>query len=456
MATASLERTTSTAPTLTTKATISYWCKRANMAAWNNGAVAGGHDSGNTANNNWQVGFIDTDQFYLWNNGVSMNLISTRRARDTSAWYHVVWTLDSTQSTAADRAKLYINGVQETVFSTANYPTQNGNFDMGRNGNAFRVGKYINTSGSDYWFDGCLSHFHFVDGTAYQASTFGSTDATTGEWKINPTPTVNYGNNGVFILKNDNSNLDRSGNGLNFTMGGTVSKTEDNPSNVFAVLDTNNITLNGTSTYACGGTKFKNSSANWGSALSTLMPTSGKWYFESQVTDNNGQKFMMGICDMDKYPDWRWTSYPYFGYRGYSYYGDGKYLGTNSSGTANSDLDTSLTQTNNNDYIGMAVDLDNNKLYTHINGTYVTYGGGTQNPNTAAYPLNISYGSSGGTVAFGISTRDNYNMYVNFGNGSFNGVALTGTTYQDSNSQGIFKYQPPTDFLALCTKNLNE
>ena len=67
MATASLERTTSTAPTLTTKATISYWCKRANMAAWNNGAVAGGHDSGNTANNNWQVGFIDTDQFYLWN-----------------------------------------------------------------------------------------------------------------------------------------------------------------------------------------------------------------------------------------------------------------------------------------------------------------------------------------------------------------------------------------------------
>ena len=215
--------------------------------------------------------------------------------------------------------------------------------------------------------------------------------------------------------------------------------------------------MNGTSTYAKGSLKFKNSSANWGSALSTLMPTSGKWYFESQVTDNNGQKFMMGIWDMDKYPEWRWQSYPYFGYRGYSYYGDGKYLGTNSSGTVNSDLDTSLTQTNNNDYIGMAVDLDNNKLYTHINGTYLTYGGGVQNPSTSAYPLNISYGrTTNGTVAFGISSRDNYNMYVNFGNGVFDGTALTGTTYQDSNNKGIFKYQPPTNFLALCTTNLNE
>lgn len=386
--------------------------------------------------------------------GTDYTVNTVAKYRDQSAWYHIMWVKDTTQSTEADRIKLYVNGEQVSLSeSQLGYPGQNSDGAINNN-----VAHYIGGNNGSEYFDGLMSHVHFVDGTACAPTVFGETDSTTGEWKIKTSPSFTPGTNGFTILKDGNTITDQSANSNNFTVNnGSIVATKDNPSNVFAVLDSNNITLQGTSTYAKGNLKFKNSSASWGSALSTLMPTSGKWYFESQVTDNDGQKFMMGICDMDKYPEWRWQSYPYFGYRGYSYYGDGKYLGTNSSGTANSDLDTSLTQTNNNDYIGMAVDLDNNKLYTHINGTYVTYGGGTQNPSTAAYPLNISYGrTTNGTVAFGISSRDNYNMYINFGNGIFDGTALTGTTYSDSNNKGIFKYQPPTNFLALCTSNLNQ
>jgi hypothetical protein len=444
MATASLERTTATAPTLTTKATISYWCKRGKMSGWNNGAIAGGHDSGNTANNNWQCGFIDTDKFYLWNNGTSMNLVSTRRARDTNAWYHVVWSLDSTQSTAADRAKLYVNGVQETVFDTADYPTQNGNFDIFRNGNAFRVGKYINTSGSDYWYDGCLSHVHFVDGTTYQASTFGQTDATTGEWSINANPTVNYGNNGVFILKNDNSNLDRSGNGLNFTMGGTVTKTEDNPSNVFNV---NNplIVQSANGNHANGNTNWSTGAASWRMTIGSIGATTGKYYAECQVYGSGGNvHWMNGIVSLDQNMAHS-NQYPGgdSGKLGAAYNWDGQQYVNGS----NSNYGASY---GNNDIIGIAMDLDNRKLYFSKNGTWQNSGVPTSG-STGTGAINIP--SSTDAYTFGFSAH-NSSMSCNFGNGYFGTTAVSSAGTNASNL-GIFEYDVPSGYTALCTKGLN-
>ena len=136
----------------------------------------------------------------------------------------------TTQSTASDRIKIYINGVQETSFSSSNYPAQNSNFYM--TGNV--VSYYIGKRHSGDYFDGSISHVHQVDGIAYVPTTFGETDATTGEWKIKTSPTISdYGNNGYFILKDGNSVTDQSGKGNNWTVGGgTLTKTEDSPSNV--------------------------------------------------------------------------------------------------------------------------------------------------------------------------------------------------------------------------------
>jgi hypothetical protein len=85
-------------------------------------------------------------------------------------------------------------------------------------------------------FDGLMAHVHFIDGTAYDASAFGETDATTGIWKPKTAPVVTYGTNG-FFLKFENSasfGTDSSPNGNNFTVNGTMTQTIDTPSNVFA------------------------------------------------------------------------------------------------------------------------------------------------------------------------------------------------------------------------------
>jgi hypothetical protein len=119
-------------------------------------------------------------------------------------------------------------------FATDTQPSLNQNSSLGNGTYTQQVGLY--GSNSSYYFNGSMSHFHFIDGTAYDASTFGETDATTGIWKPKTAPSVTYGTNG-FFLKFENSGsmgLDSSGNGNNFTVNGTLTQTVDTPSNVFA------------------------------------------------------------------------------------------------------------------------------------------------------------------------------------------------------------------------------
>jgi hypothetical protein len=149
--------------------------------------------------------------------GVADYFIRTNRVfRDVTGWYHIVVAVDTTQATSTDRVKIYVNGVQETSFSTASYPSLN--FDTGLNSTQEHQ---INgrPSTSDY---GSVSHthYHLIDGIAYDASTFGETDATTGIWKPITEPSVTYGTNG-FFLKFENSadmDLDSSPNKLHLQL----------------------------------------------------------------------------------------------------------------------------------------------------------------------------------------------------------------------------------------------
>ena len=105
-----------------------------------------------------------------------------------------------------NRVKIYINGEQQTLTeSQLGFPGQN--YEGAVNNNVTHT--IGNWEGNSYYFDGSMSHIHFIDGTAYDASAFGETDATTGEWKIKTDVSVTYGTNGFFLkfLKLNHQNL---------------------------------------------------------------------------------------------------------------------------------------------------------------------------------------------------------------------------------------------------------
>ena len=129
--------------------------------------------------------------FYSYNgSGYDVQIQTTRVLRDVNGWYHIVMAVDTTQATASNRIKLYVNGIQETSFSPENYPSQNIVLGMNNNTPHCIGGSTFNGYGNGN--NMCLmSHFHFIDGTAYTPSAFGETDATTGEWKIK-TVSISY------------------------------------------------------------------------------------------------------------------------------------------------------------------------------------------------------------------------------------------------------------------------
>ena len=230
MAATQLERTNGT-PTLTTKCTISVWIKRNGTSI---GDSAKDEIIAETYTNDTNFCFLrldGADTLNIYGTGItSVSLSAPGVLRDPNAWYHIVAALDSTESANADKVKLYINGIQQTL-SGSTFPSSAIGFN--NSGSKFNIGKSDRYANFD--FDGTMSHYHFIDGTAYPASTFGSTDSVTGQWKINTSPSVTYGDQGFFILKDGNSVTDQSGEGNNLTVStGTLTNTEDNPSNVFA------------------------------------------------------------------------------------------------------------------------------------------------------------------------------------------------------------------------------
>ena len=391
--------------------------------------------------------FDSSDKLHweTYDNNTSYGKFKTNRLfRDTSAWYHIVVRVDTTQSTEADRFKLYVNGSEETSFSTSNYPTQNRDVKM-------TAQPYIGTewygSGSNY-FDGIMSHIIYTDGQSYAASSFGSTDSTTGEWKINVSPSVTYGSKGFYVLKDGNGVTDQSGNGNNFTATGTLTITQDCPSNVFTTLNTLNVQSTGY-TIANGNLSI---TGNTGGAFRTMYGTlgasSGKFYWEMKVTGTNGSDPMnmrFGIVDADQMDQVNGTFHNET--RGYAYTGNS---GNIQNGSNNNSYGNTYTT---NDIIGCAVDLDNSKLYFSKNGTWQNSGDPTSGSTGTGAAATIA---SGYTYLPAMESYYNQDTYTyNFGNGYFGTTAISS---EGTNASGIgkFEYDVPTGYTALSTKGLNE
>jgi len=363
--------------------------------------------------------------------------------RDRSAWYHIVIACDTTQATASNRLKVYVNGEQVTSFSTATYPSQNTDLQINISGRTVRIGN--SWSSTDY-YNGSMSHIHFIDGTAYDASDFGEYD-TNGVWKIKTSPSVTYGTNGFFILKDGNSVTDQSGNGNNFTVGGgTLTNTEDSPSNVFATL--NPLAKMSTSTLSHGNTTEAKSNGK-GGVVSTLAVNSGKYYCEVKI-NAVGVDPQIGIYAVGGSSKGYPTSYlgnsydqaPSMGWLVNAAYAIG--YNASNSGSVGSAFDVG-------DIMMIALDMDNSKIWWGKNGTWFNSGDPANGTNAQFTNVNSDYHAfATGSNA----SNESGNYSFNFGNGYF-GTTAVASAGTNASGIGIFEYDVPTGYTALCTKGLN-
>jgi len=272
-----------------------------------------------------------------------------------------------------------------------------------------------------------MSHIHFCDGTQYQASDFGEYDAN-GVWKIKTEPSVTYGNNGFWWLKDTNSATDSSPNSNTPTIGGTLTKTEDNPSNVFATLNplkswNDSGTLRQPS-YSYGNTRaiFDDAGQNE-QAFSTLASSTGKFYCEVKATNVTAtENTRIGIGDIDytgtANPNNQSTTIYYAG------------SGNKRIGSSSSSYGSSYT---NGDIIGVAMDLDNNKLYFSKNGTWQNSGIPTSG-STGTGAIDISDGYNYCFITEDYASSGNRYMDTNFGNGYFGSTQISSA---GTNASGI-------------------
>ena len=164
----------------TTKATVSMWVKFCNtstdQALWE--SYSG---SGNYLRLRYRSDASLAIQVDL-SNSTDVQKITTRKFRDTSAWYHIVLAINLSDSTQEDKYILYVNGVRETSFSTNNNTANTyGNYVGGGSGFNFTIGRHPS---DDAYLKGYISHYCFIDGTNLTPTSFGETDSTSGIWKF--------------------------------------------------------------------------------------------------------------------------------------------------------------------------------------------------------------------------------------------------------------------------------
>jgi len=306
---------------------------------------------------------------------------TTQLFRDASAWYHIVLALDTTQSTASSRVKIYVNGVQVTAFATSADPSQNA--DLGINQSSLH-GIGASSGGSPAAFlNGYLADIHFIDGQALDPTSFGEFDATTGVW-VPKAYTGTYGTNGFQLKFEDNSSntattlgKDTSGNGNNWTpnnlsvtAGAGNDSLVDVPTNG-AETDTgaggevrgnyctfNPLAIGSGVTLSNGNLDFASSTAN-STARSTFAVSSGKWYWEITATTSTPE-LNIGITDASTYDN---SVYPGATASSYGYYtGTGQKLNNGTLFSYGASIAVG-------DVVGIALDMDAGTITFYKNGS---------------------------------------------------------------------------------------
>ena len=416
-----LERTPSAAGNQKTN-TISCWVKRTNLGLGNSIAMfsAAGGSYGLT----WYMDSSETDfsreRLTLSDGAANLWQANDYKLRDPASWYHFVFAMDTTQGTQSNRMKVYINGALVTADTNAlvqntDYPF----FDDVVN----RIGSWSPSGGAaGRYMEGYMAEIHLIDGAQKAASDFGEYNSTTGQW-VPIEYTGAYGDKGAYLKGQDSSALgdDTSGNGNDFSSSGLAANDQvsDSPTNNWCTL--NSISLTSTATLSDGNLTLSNTST--GSTTGTLAtPSSGKWYFEVKFDSQSAAvtSQSVGVVKAEEAYITGTTG------GGIYFFTDGglRIEGSDTGGWGSA--------WGVGDTIGVAIDLDDDKIWFAIDNTWQASG----DPSAGTNP-----------AASGISSEP-YAALIRNGNSS----RTTGWTANFG--QNAFAYTPPTDFLALNSANL--
>ena len=373
---------------------------------------------------------FDNNQLRFFNNvGASIitELRSTQVFRDPAAWYHVLVAVDTTQATASNRAKLYVNGSQITALDTATYQTQNTDTYI-NSANVHDIG--VGGAYADEYFDGYMSEVYFVDGQALTPASFGATDKD-GNWSpIAYTGT--YGTNGFYVNFRDNTSAttvgsDFSGNGNNWTLRGFNVSTANTTYDIMIDVPEDQDSANNRGNYCTWNPAFERGNESYsdgnlngttgtsGGVIGTIAVTTGKWYWETVNPTTTSLARVAGLINFSTYDRNMYTNSIYV-------QRDGRYTINNGSDVAYGSAAAI------GDIIGVALDVDAQTVIFYLNG--VAQG--------SAISLTSVY-SVGQTVvpAIAQSGAASRSFVVNFG-------------------QRPWAYAPPAGYKALCTTNLSE
>ena len=428
------------------KNTLSVWLKRSRIGE-EDFIIYGFGGSANRS----KITFLDNDKLQINTIVSSSNSLvyeTTRKFRDISAWYHIVIAFDSTLSTAGDRVRLYINGTEETSFSTETHMGQNTSNFLSTSGTPV----YIGSQASGNYFDGYMAEFVFIDGQQLDATSFGEFDSDSPTiWKPKDVSGLTFGTNGFHLDFENASSLgaDVSGNSNNFTVNNltSVDQSIDTCTNNFP---TGNILLRPHSniTFSDGNLTATEGGSDWGSIISTIGASSGKWYAEVKCTSGAATYFFTGIASEDALMDTAGTA----GFAGKFNYGvgykeNGQYRSDPSQGGSYSSYGNSY---GDGDIIGIALDLDNSKLYFSKNGTFQNSGVPTSG-STGTGAISITATSTAGNYFF-VASPNTSTVQFNFGSPPYS----ISSGNSDANGFGNFEYAVPSGYFALCSKNLAE
>ena len=416
--------------------------------------------------NNYLLVSFNGDRIDVINfeSGVNVRKITTAKFRDFSAFYHIVVAVDTTQATANNRVKIYVNGVLQTAFDTNTAPSEDQN--LSTNESTYEIGS---GEAGNYYFDGYLAECIYCDGQSLAADSFGEFDSDSGIWKPIDVSGLTFGDEGFYLefkgsgtsANSSGLGADTSGNDNHFTVNNltAVDQSTDTCTNNFATF--NPLLVGSGATFSQGNLQYQAPASNpvFGS-LTTIGVQNGKWYAEVKYTAGSSHYLVLGIADEV------FATLSNLGSNTNTDLGKvGASLSTQAfaqNSTVAYVVNTGKVRNNNangdygsgggdGDIIQIALDRDNRKVYFGINGTYEASG----DPGAGSNGFDLSSLVTGDTYFIGVTNDTGASETIaefNFGSPSY----AISSSNADANGHGNFEFAVPSGFFALCTKNLAE